>query len=89
MQQHLLAEKMRENADTFFKPGANKTDPTDTATVTEGHDAQGAPTRTVSRKVDPNKPQPLPSDQKDLVKGFLYQTSRGPARWDGMKFVKQ
>jgi hypothetical protein len=31
--------------------------------------------------------QPLPTDQKDLKKNEVYNTVRGPARWDGKVFV--
>ncbi len=33
--------------------------------------------------------QPLPEKKEELKKGTLYQTARGPAVWDGEKFVKQ
>jgi hypothetical protein len=29
---------------------------------------------------------PLPASQKEMVKGQVYQTARGPARWDGGQF---
>lgn len=32
--------------------------------------------------------QPLPAKKEDLVKGRVYQTARGPATWDGEKFVQ-
>jgi hypothetical protein len=31
--------------------------------------------------------QPLPTDQKDLKKNEVYNTARGPAKWDGKAFV--
>jgi hypothetical protein len=30
---------------------------------------------------------PMPATQTDLVKGKVYNTARGPAEWDGTKFV--
>jgi hypothetical protein len=32
-------------------------------------------------------PLPLPKDKSKMVKGSLYNTERGPATWDGTKFV--
>jgi hypothetical protein len=31
---------------------------------------------------------PLPAKKEELVNGHIYQTSRGPAKWDGEKFVQ-
>jgi len=42
----------------------------------------GAPAPAVPAAV-----QPLPTDQKDLKKNEVYNTARGPARWDGKAFV--
>ena len=42
----------------------------------------------VSTAVD-TKPTELPAKKDDLKKGTLYQTSKGPAIWDGTQFVKQ
>lgn len=36
----------------------------------------------------PAEPQPLPAKKSDLREGVVYQTSRGPARWNGSKFVQ-
>lgn len=33
-------------------------------------------------------PAPLPEDKNDLEEGKLYMTRKGPARWDGKKFVQ-
>lgn len=32
--------------------------------------------------------KPMPSRKEDLVEGEIYETRRGPARWDGSQFVK-
>jgi hypothetical protein len=34
-------------------------------------------------------PPPMPADRTQLVVGAVYMTARGPARWDGQKFIKQ
>jgi hypothetical protein len=35
----------------------------------------------------PKAPPPVPTDKKQLVAGTVYNTARGPARWDGSQFV--
>ncbi len=37
---------------------------------------------------DPTVVAPLPSKKEDLVVGRVYQTARGPATWNGTKFVQ-
>lgn len=37
----------------------------------------------------PAAPQPLPKSKDELKVGTVYETSRGPAKWDGEKFVTQ
>jgi hypothetical protein len=44
----------------------------------------GAP---VTKPAVPAAVQPLPTDQKDLKKNEVYNTARGPAKWDGKAFV--
>jgi hypothetical protein len=45
---------------------------------------QAQPTATT----EPTTVLPLPGKKEDLVTGQVYQTARGPARWDGTKFVQ-
>lgn len=33
------------------------------------------------------QPQAMPTDKSKLAAGQIYQTARGPARWDGNQFV--
>jgi hypothetical protein len=33
--------------------------------------------------------KPLPDTQDELEEGEIYQTSRGPAKWDGSQFIPQ
>lgn len=47
--------------------------------------AAAAPATTAPAEV----PLPLPKKKSELMAGKLYQTSRGPARWDGSQFVKE
>lgn len=47
--------------------------------------AKVAPTTT---ETSPSRgPLPLPKSEKDLEKDEIYQTSRGPAKWDGSQFI--
>ena len=50
---------------------------------------KGAPTPTPAPAPAPAAVQalPMPAKQEDLVKGKIYNTARGPATWDGTKFV--
>lgn len=52
--------------------------------------------QTISRKVPVEAPasaaksvQPMPKEKSQLVSGRVYQTSKGPAKWDGEYFVKE
>lgn len=48
----------------------------------ESHFMKGASAK------QPDLPQPLPSTKGDLKSGQIYQTTRGPARWNGTVFEK-
>lgn len=45
---------------------------------------QGSPAPAAQTK----QPQPMPASQKDLKAGELYMTGKGPATWNGEKFVQ-
>lgn len=47
-----------------------------------GVDAPAAPATAGSQNI-----LPIPSKREDVVKGQVYQTNRGPARWDGNQFI--
>lgn len=41
-----------------------------------------------NRNVRPPPLRPLPQTKEELIPGVAYQTQRGPATWDGEKFVQ-
>jgi hypothetical protein len=42
----------------------------------------------IAKPAAAEKPLDLPKAKTDLVKGKIYNTARGPATWDGEKFVQ-